>query len=402
MIRTYQYRLYPNRGQEALLGRMLEQAREVYNLALTQCENEYELFKGAAQPGEKFKMQMPTRQYAYFAEWINQPGILLTASATAQVLRRADKTYKNFFRNLKAGLRTRNGGPLQIRKRKYGEYTTLDFQYGHGATWKPNPANPERRVVRLTNVGDVKVRLHRGLPDDARIKAIQVTRKASGWYTSLQFETASLLVPANDQPPVGVVLGFQDLVKLSDGDALNNPKWLRHELAGLRRLQRRLSRCQKGSNNRKDRRLLVARLHEKIASIRRDFWHNVVCDLCRAYGIVITHETNMAHLLQGPYTALPAHDAAFGIFKEIMAYRAEELGSRWLPYQKQGLFNICSACEEVNEKQNERLFRCSSCGLELERGLNAARALLKLALNELREAKQSPASAEDLADLTGP
>lgn len=86
MIRTYQYRIYPAREQEILLGRMLEQAREVYNLAVGQCKTQYELFKASAQPGEKFKMEMPTRQYPYFAEWVKQPGVLLTASAASPAL----------------------------------------------------------------------------------------------------------------------------------------------------------------------------------------------------------------------------------------------------------------------------------------------------------------------------
>ncbi len=397
MLRTYKYRIYPNREQTTLLGRMLEQAREAYNLALTQCEMEYETAKAAAV---KPKVNLPTRQYPYFAEWVRQPGILLTASAVSQVLRRADKTYKKFFRDVKAGVRTKKGALPKIRKRKYGEYTTLDFQYGHGATWKENLANAERRVVRLTNIGDVKVRLHRPLPEDAKIKAIQIVRRASGWYACLQFETAAPPLTENGEPPIGVALGFQDLIRLSDGDALQNPKWLRHELAKLRRSQRKLSRCQKGSRNREDQKRLVAKLHEKIARIRRDFWHNVVCDLCHNYGIVVTHEADMTRLLQGKHTALPAHDAAFGIFKEIMSYKAEALGSRWVAFQERGLHKICSECDKESDQTPGQTFRCLSCGAELDRGLNAARAILKLALDELREAERSAADAEDLAVLT--
>src|SRR5258708_33629391 len=88
-------------------------------------------------------------------------------------------------------------------------------------------------------------------------------------------EMVDIDVEPNGLACIGGDMGLLRLLSLSDGTLIDNPRWLRGALAELRRSQRRLSRAVKGSHRRKDKRLLVAKLHEHVANIRKDFWHKL-------------------------------------------------------------------------------------------------------------------------------
>ncbi len=282
MNRTYEYRLYPRRAERQALETLLGQHREVYNRALEQCKNAY------TATG---KHPSALSQWAYFREWRNAfPDLTLNASSLQHTLRRLDKALAAFFRRVKAGETAgypRFKGPERLKSMEYtyGDGCRLDYE-----------ADYDRMVLYVQHIGTIKIKLHRfGLLPRSTIKHVVLKHKASGWYVVLQLECPDPL-PAepNGLPAVGSDRGLWRLLTLSDGTAIDNPRWLRHSLDALRRAQRRVARALKGSQNRQDQRRLVAKLHEHVANTRHDFWHKLTAWLVHTYGLIALEDLNLA------------------------------------------------------------------------------------------------------------
>ncbi len=369
MKRTYEYRLYPRKAEQAALERLLEQHREVYNAALAQCRNAYEA------TGQH---QSALSQWPYFRDWRNTfPDLILNASSLQHTLRRVDKAYAAFFRRVKAGQT-----PGHPRFKGENRFHSVEYTYGDGAKLEYDD-DYDRFVLKVQNVGSIKVKLHRFLPDTAKIKQVVITRKASGWYVGLQLECPDPL-PAqpNGKPAVGGDMGLLRLLTLSDGTQIDNPRWLRQSLDELRRAQRRLARALKGSQNRKDKRLIVAKLHEHVANVRRDFWHKLTHWLVHHYGLIVLEDLSLDFMLRNAHLALSAHDAGLGLFRQLLDYKAESAGSHVTTVNAAYTSQVCSGCGLIVEKDlSVRVHRCPECHLELDRDLNAARNILKLAFS---------------------
>jgi putative transposase len=287
---------------------MLEQGCEVYNAALAECKVVYET---------QGKHEKALDQWAYFREWRKQEGILLNASSLQHLLRRLDKAYSAFLRRLSSG-----ETPGHPRFKSRDRFNSLEYTYGDGCKLVDDG---KRMLLYLQNVGSLKVKFHRPLPAGANIKHLILKRKASGWYVYLQMEAPVRVMPACDNPPVGVDVGLLRLLTLSDGVVIDNPHWLRASLAQLRRAQRRLARRQKGSHRRDKARRHVALLHEHVANTRKDFWHKTTQTLTQTYGAIALEDLHLAFMLQNGHLSLSAHDAGLGLFYALL----EEC---WLPH----------------------------------------------------------------------
>src|SRR5581483_888380 len=366
---TYEYRLYPRPAERRALEALLEQGREVYNAALTQCKVVYET------TGQH---QSALSQWPYFRDWRNAfPDLILNASSLQHILRRLDKAYAAFFRRIKAG-----ETPGHPRFKGETRFNSIEYTYGDGVKLEYDEVF-DRFVLRVQNVGNIKVKLNRFVPHDATIKQVVIKRKASGWYVYLQLDCPDPLpVEPNGLPAVGADMGLLRLLTLSDGTLIDNPRWLRDALDELRRAQRRLARALKGSQNRKDKRQIVARLHEHVANVRRDFWHKLTHWLVHHYGLIVLEDLSLDFMLRNAHLALSAHDAGLGLFRQLLDYKAESAGSHVTTVNAAYTSQVCSGCGLIVEKDlSVRVHRCPECQLELDRDLNAARNILKLAFS---------------------
>ncbi len=368
---TYEYRLYPRQVERDRLEHLLDQGREVYNAALAECKTGYET-TGKHQNG--------LSQWAYFREWRKQDGILLNASSLQHILRRLDKAYTAFFRRLKAG-----ETPGHPRFKSADRFTSLEYTYGDGCKLEYDKKF-DRFTLYVQNVGFLKLKCHRLLPGGAQIKHLVLKRKVSGWYVYLMLECPDPL-PAqpNGLPAVGGDMGLQRLLTLSDGTRIDNPRWFREGQAELRKAQRRLSRCQKGSRNRKDARQQVAKQHEHVANQRRDFWHKLTFWMVQTYGLIALEALTLAFMTRNRYLSLSAHDAGLGAFQNLLAYKAVDAGAQVVFVNPAYTSQACSRCGALVEKAlSVRVHSCPHCGLELDRDVNAAINILAQALHSAR------------------
>jgi putative transposase len=178
-----------------------------------------------------------------------------------------------------------------------------------------------------------------------------------------------------NQVTVGVDMGIKSMMVLSDGTIYENPKALRTHLKQLKRLQRSLSRKQKGSNNRKKAQAKVARKHYRITTIRKNAIHQATTEIVKKYDKIIIETLKPKNIAKNHKLAQAVIDVSFGEMSRQLAYKClwnnKELvkANQWFASSK-----LCSSCGHKKEilKLSERIYKCENCGLEIDRDLNAA------------------------------
>ena len=353
-VRTYKYRLYPNKTQAKALDFLLRCMQTVYNDALNE---------------RKWLWTRGRRSTNYFEQWArfkqeraNHPETMgyLNATSIQQMLRRVQKGYTAFYKGLR-------GMPRFKNKRRF---KSLEYRHGDGCRLKVDRFYIQR-------VGDVRIKLHRELPDGAQLGHVIIKKdcgKGSVFFV--------LKIPAQKPIPhtgdaIGIDVGINSLLSLSHGEMIENPRWLRANLRKFRLLNRQLSRQKRYGANWKKTAAQIGKLHQKIARQRRDFWHKQTRKLVNEYSVIHTENLTLAFMLKGNL-ALSAHDASLGMFFDLLAYKCEETGSKEIKVNPQNTSILCSDCgTNVPKRLRVRIHHCPVCGLSLDRDVNAAKNILK-------------------------
>ena len=252
--------------------------------------------------------------------------------------------------------------------------TTMRFAYSTAFT---APAASDPYGLKLPRIGRVHCmeNVHERV-NGAHIVRVSVSRRAGRWYASLTVEresTAPATAPKLDA--VGVDLGVKNLATLSDGTVVPNPRALGTRLKALRKAQKALSRKVKGSARREKATGRVARLYARVTDARMDAINKATTMIAGNYSTVCIEDLNIAGMMKNHHLARSLSDAALGEFRRQLEYKAARSGAvlrvvdRWFPSSK-----TCSNCGVVKAKLSlsERTFNCDSCGLSIDRDLNAA------------------------------
>jgi putative transposase len=211
-------------------------------------------------------------------------------------------------------------------------------------------------------------------------KSCTISRQADRWFISFrcdveQQESARTSI-------VGVDLGVKSLATLSTGEVVSGAKSYKKYAAYLSRMQRLNRHKVIGSNNWKKAQLKIARLHRKIANIRSDTLHKLTTILAKNHGVVVIEDLNVSGMLANRKLAASIADMSFFELRRQVTYKCQLYGSklvvvdRWFPSSK-----TCSNCGTKKETLtlDERVFECDRCGLVIDRDLNAAINLSKIA-----------------------
>src|SRR5438105_4475183 len=208
---------------------------------------------------------------------------LANFSCCQDVLRRLDKTFQAFFVRVRRG--EKPGFP---RFRSFRRYDSITFpSYGDGCRLL------EDGKLRIQGTGLVKVQLHR--PVEGEIKTVTIKRDVNHWYVCFSVERDSVALPESSED-IGMDVGLDSFVALSNGMEIDNPRHLKRGLAHLRRAQRRLSRCKRGSHRRRKAATLVAKAHRKIRNQRAAFHHDLSRWLVERYGLIAVEDFNIKGL----------------------------------------------------------------------------------------------------------
>jgi putative transposase len=234
--------------------------------------------------------------------------------------------------------------------------------------------------IRLPVIG--WVRMCEAVRFTGKLKRVTVGREADRWFASIMVETDDIQPVEHPQDAVGVDLGVTTLATLSRGQPIPSPKAHTALLKRLRRRSQSLSRKRKGSANRRKAKLNLARMHSRIAAIRRDATHKATTMLTKTYRRIGIEDLNVCGMARNRHLARSIMDGGFFEFRRQLGYKARFYGAtivvvdRWFPSSKR-----CSYCGSVKAELalSQRTYHCDACGHEVDRDLNAAKNLELLA-----------------------
>jgi putative transposase len=266
----------------------------------------------------------------------------------------------------------------QPRFKKKGK-SKDSFYLEQGTIAKPGISNDGRRI-KLPKIG--WVRLAEPLPVSANHNCV-ISRTADKWFVAVKCEVEKPTVKA-DRPTVGVDIGIKELAVTSDGKVFSNPKAYRRMSKRMKRLQRVVSRKNKVmggrpvqcSNNRTKAVRVLARIHARIANIRKDAIHKLTTYLAKNHSVVRIEDLHIKAFLKNHKLAGAIADCGMYEFKRQLEYKVEKFDSqlilvdRFFPSSQ-----ICSNCGNHRHKMplKNRLYECPDCGHSEDRDLNAAK-----------------------------
>ena len=351
--RGYKFRIYPNEEQRILLSKTFGCVRKVWNLMLSDRISEYERTKDSAK-----KMKHPTpAQYKTEFTFLKEVDSLALANAQLNL----DKAYRNFFRDKTIGF-----PKWKSKKNPVKSYTTNSVN---------GNISLEGNQLKLPKLGKVKVKAHRSIPDDYRLKSVTISQSASGkYYASILCEYDEEVIASKIQSAVGLDFSMSELYISSEGDSPQYPRFYRRAQEKLARMQRVLSKMRQGSNNYYKQKKKIASYHEYIANCRKDFLHKQSKQITNAFDLVAIENLNMKGMSQALHFGKSVSDNGWGMFVSFLSYKLSDRGKRlikvdkWFPSSK-----ICSVCGAKKEELSlsERVYTCD-CGNMLHRDVNAA------------------------------
>jgi putative transposase len=358
----FKYRLYPNKQQQRLLEQQLEECRWLYNHLLAARRDAWE------QRQESLRLY--DQQATLPALKVERPAL---AGVHSQVLQnvavRIDLAFQAFYRRCKAG-----EDPGYPRFRGPGRYDSLTFpQVPVGCR-----IDTEGQRLRVMNVGQVKVILHRSL--EGTPKTATISRSRTGkWYVCFACECAEPSPLPETGQQVGIDVGLKTFATLSMGEEIANPRFFRLEEHALAKAQRRLSQEEKDTPERAARRKVVARVHERIAWRRADFAHQHSRRIVNAFDLIAVEDLAVNRMVHLHCLAKSIQDAAWSQFTDLLAYKAAWAGRRYVAVNPAYTSQDCSGCGHRQVLSlSDRTYTCPCCGLVLDRDLNAARNILAL------------------------
>jgi putative transposase len=283
----------------------------MYNLLLERCKEAYK--KDKTSLNSKAKLCKIIKEVKD-----SDPKFEAVFSQTLQnCADRLSKAYANFFRRLKekkAGKKIKVGFPRFKKRFKSITYPQFGFSF-----------KSDKRL-HVSKIGNIPIVLHR-VPK-GKIKTMTIKRNRAGqWFAVFccEIESVKKEHPRPDKK-IGIDVGIENFATLSDGNVIENPRFLVKSERRLKRLQRELSRKKKGSANRRKAIQKVAKLHTKIANQRRDFLHKQSRILADTYSFIAVEDLYINGMLHNHHLAKHIADASWGMFLDMTAYKAESAG----------------------------------------------------------------------------
>ena len=347
--------------------------RFIYNEYIKYNKEQYEL-------GNKFVSAFDFSKYinnVYLPnnpdkKWIKE----VSSKSVSKAMTYGEKAFKNFFKGL-------SGFPVFKKKGKneLGAYfvknNKTDFEF-------------YRHKIKIPTLKFVRVKEYGYIPKNANIKSGTISKIADRYFLSLIIEVDDIVKTENTSTKgLGVDLGIKDTAICSDGRVfknINKTKKVKKLKKKLKREQRKMSRSVEYSKTKKiklkdlknfnKKKLKVQRLFYKLNCIREDYNDKIVDEITRTKLKYITIEDlKVSNMMKNKHLSKAIQEQNFFSIRTKLINKCKErnielrLVDTFYPSSK-----TCSSCGSIKKdlKLNNRIYKCSNCGLEIDRDYNAS------------------------------
>ena len=355
-MKAYKFRIYPNKEQKKAIDGSLWISKELWN---TMLESVIETYDSTKKFPSKKELREITKNKGLYSQ-------------TAQELTdRLIDSLKHKIDMKKKGLK--GGFP---RFKSFDKLKSLVYPQDNGSFKIID------NKLKVSKIGNIKIVLHRAI--EGEIKTLTIKRECSGIYYAIFCAEQEFVSKQNYGEQIGIDVGLKNFATLSNGEIINNPRHFKKYENKLAMLQKQHSKKQKGSKNRYKSRLKISRLHNTIKNVRNDFLHKQSYSLVNKYSVIALEKLNIQDMVQQRYGKF-INDASWNKFANYLTYKAESAGCKVIFVDAKNTTKQCSNCGNIVEKSLADRQHICSCGLNIDRDLNASINILNKATCGQRE-----------------
>ena len=381
MKRTFKYRAYPTPTQERWLFDELKHQKKLYNYMLQMRSQMYNYGSISVSKYDQINYLRKLRENSHYGKHPQDMQV--------ETIKRVDASIDNFFSRCKDPKAKKKGYPKF--KRSVRSLTWLlrkhKLKTGERVRQKPiRETGTRHNMLKVPKLGEVRIRQHRPFSGDP--KEVTLKKTARGWYCFIVCEVPDTL-PCVPKSACGVDVGTKDFLTTSDSETIPNPRFYRTAERKLAKLQRVLSRRQRGSKRWYKAKDALAKQADIVACQRLDFIAKTAYKLFHHNGFdaIVAEKLKPSNMVKNRYLAKSISDASWGMFFDWLQWIAKRDSKHFHQVPPHHTSQTCSACcqkSAIKLKLSQRLFDCKSCGMKLDRDHNAAINILNRAACVLR------------------
>lgn len=360
MQKGIKFRIYPNREQQNLINQIFGCCRLIYNKGLA-------MRKEAYGNGEKISYSQTSSMLTELKKCEEFAFLKVVDSiALQQSLRNLDRGFVNFFQKRAAH------PTFKSKHNRHQSYRTVN---------QGDTIRIVGRYMKLPKLGFVKIRQSMEI---GKINNVTVEHTPTGKYfavLNVEFEPQPR---PNKGGLIGIDVGMKEFYTDSNGTIVSNPKYLEKSMRKLIREQRKLSRKQKGSNNRNKQRIKVALVHETITNQRNDFLQKQSTMLIRENQTICIEELKVRNMMRNHKLAQHIASASWSKFFDMLTYKSVWYGNDVVKVPTMyPTSQTCSCCGNKNPLVKNlavRVWECPNCHTVHNRDTNASINILNKGL----------------------